>query len=121
MYFKKTVEDNNQECSVGSEEVDDVNTDECRCFCPNDDLCIFPFYYNGRLIDQCAYLEYEGYLVQGPIYRCPIRNITRKINGINSFLDRDLIQQVGDFKYPSTFKKYVYILSYYSSTILVCV
>ena len=103
MYFEKTDEDNNQECSVGSGDVDDINAEECRSF-PGEDLCIFPFYYNGELYENCAFLEYEGFLVQGPIYRCPTRNITRKINGINNFTQEDFIKQVCDLRNPSTLK-----------------
>ena len=94
MDFDEEIEDNNQECSVGSGDVDDVNADICRCDCPFEDPCIFPFYYEGQLYDQCAFLEYQEFLYQLPIYRCPIRNITRKIDGINSFLQSDFKKQV---------------------------
>ena len=94
MDFTETVDDKNQECSVGSGNVDDLNTDECRCSCSNEDHCIFPFYYNGKLYDGCAYLEYQDFLVQGPINQCPTKNITRKIDGINSFIQDDFIKQV---------------------------
>ena len=121
MEFTETVEDDNRECSVGSGNVEDITTaKECRCFCPDEDLCIFPFYYNGKLYDQCAYLENEGYLVQGPIYRCPTRNITRKIDGISSFTDKDFIKQVRDFRnYPKLEK--IDSTDLFRSTILVCV
>ena len=100
MDFTETVEDNNQECSVGSGNIDDYDAEICRS--PFEDECIFPFFYNGERFDNCAYLEYQDFLVQGPIYRCPTRNITRKINGINSFTGDDLIKQVCDLRNPST-------------------
>ena len=94
MDFTETVEDSNQECSVASGDVNDYNAETCRSSDPGEYECIFPFYYNGELYDKCSYLEYLDFLVQGPIYRCPTRNITRKINGINNFTETDFITQV---------------------------
>ena len=92
MDFTETVEDENQECTSGSGDINDFNAEDCRCNCPGERLCIFPFYWNGKLIEQCAFLEEEEFLF--PVFRCPIRNVTRKINGINSFIYADLIKQV---------------------------
>ena len=36
----------------------------------------------------CAILETSNFIV--PVWRCPVRNITRKINGINSFTSDDI-------------------------------
>ena len=36
----------------------------------------------------CAILETSNFIV--PVWRCPVRNITRKIDGINSFISEDL-------------------------------
>ena len=96
MDFSEKVEDKNDECSVGSG-IDDFNAEECRCLCLGNLLCIFPFYFNGKLYENCAFLEYQDFLVQGPIYRCPVRNITRKIDGINSFTQDDFIKQVTSY------------------------
>merc|ERR1712032_619814 len=92
MDFTKSVEDSNDECSSGSGDITDYNSDTCRCTCPGEDLCIFPFYWNGKLFDQCTFLEEEEFLF--PVFRCPTRNITRKITGINSFVYADLVKQV---------------------------
>ena len=92
MIFENKIEDENQECSEGNGDINDFDAGECRCNCPGEDLCIFPYYWNGKLIEQCALLEEEEF--RFPIFRCPIRNITRKINGINSFILSDFIKQV---------------------------
>jgi len=46
--------------------------------------CIFPFYYNGELQTECALQTIDSAIVV-PNFVCPVRNITTKINGINSF------------------------------------
>lgn len=45
--------------------------------------CIFPFYYKGKLYDECIVFEEEGFTF--PVYRCPIRNLTAQIAGINNY------------------------------------
>ena len=92
MDFDHKIEDENQECTTGNGDINDFNADECRRNSPGEELCIFPFYWNGNLIEQCAFLE-EGEF-PFPVFRCPFRNITRKINGINSFIFSDLRKQV---------------------------
>ena len=92
MDFTETVEDSNKECSTGSGDITDYNTETCRCKCPGEDLCIFPFYFNDKLYDGCTFLEEDEFLF--PVFRCPTRNITRKINGINSFYYKDFLKQV---------------------------
>ena len=50
--------------------------------------CIFPFYVDGRLInDTCYKFNADDFL--DPVSRCPILNITTKIDGINSFNSSD--------------------------------
>lgn len=51
-------------------------------------LCIFPFYYNGRLYKECVVITIFDWVY---LPRCPIRNFTTKINGINSFTEEDAI------------------------------
>ena len=92
MDFNEIVEDDNQECTTSSGNIKDYNVETCRCNCPGEDICIFPFYWNGKRFDQCTFLEEQEFLF--PVFRCPTRNITRKINGINSFTYADLIKQV---------------------------
>ena len=92
MVFDDKVEDENKECSEGNGDINDFDTGECRCNCFGEHLCIFPYYWNGKLIEECAFLEEEEFLF--PIFSCPIRNITRKINGVNSFMFSDLLKQV---------------------------
>ena len=86
------IEDVNQECSQGSGDINDFNVEECRSNYREENLCIFPFYWNGKFIDRCAFLEEEEFLF--PVFRCPIRNVTRKIDGINSFVFSDFLKQV---------------------------
>jgi len=55
--------------------------------------CIFPFYYNGVLYDKCIVFTEGGFTY--PAFRCPVKNIITKINGINSFtinIDRDVTE-----------------------------
>ena len=98
MEFTENIQDDKQECTTGSSgDITDYNTEECRCTCPGEDLCIFPFYWNDKLYDRCAFLEEQEFLF--PVFRCPTRNITRKFGntGINSFYYADIVQQVKYF------------------------
>ena len=45
--------------------------------------CIFPFHYNGKVYDKCVLYDEDGFVY--PVFRCPIRNITTKVNGVNSY------------------------------------
>jgi len=45
--------------------------------------CIFPFYYGGRKYDQCVLFDESEFVY--PVFRCPTRGITTKIDGINSY------------------------------------
>ena len=81
-----------QACSTGSGDVTDV-ADVSVCantpanieqdFFGTELPCIFPFYINGELYDTCRLLNRDDFIF--PVNICPIRNITTKINGINSF------------------------------------
>lgn len=92
MDFEESVNDEKRECSTGSGNVNDFNAEDCRCSCANEFPCIFPYLWNGKLVDKCAFLEEEEFLF--PVFRCPIRNITRKFEGINNFTYADLVKQV---------------------------
>ena len=92
MDFNENVDDENQECTQGTGDINDIDAETCRSNNFPADLCIFPFYWNGELFDQCTFLEVEEFLY--PVYQCPTRNITRKIDGINSFLEKDFSKQV---------------------------
>ena len=92
MDFTEIVEDDNQECTTGNGDINDYNVETCRCTCPGEDICIFPFYWNGKRFDQCTFLEEQEFLF--PVFQCPTRNITRKLNGISSFFYTDFIKQV---------------------------
>ena len=81
-----------EECSSGTGDMTDVATDDCRCSCPGESKCIFPFYWNGKLYEQCHMLEEDKFIL--PVFRCPTANTINKINGINSFTYSDLILQV---------------------------
>ena len=95
MEFSEAVEDTNLECTTGSGDINDFNTKDCRTEFPGERLCIFPYYWNGKLYDKCALFEEEEFLL--PVFQCPIRNITRKIAGINSFQYSDFVKQVCNF------------------------
>jgi len=79
-----------QGCTVGSGDPGD-GENTCRNTLSNEfDLreeaefkCIFPFYYNGKKYDECVLFEELGFVY--PVFRCPIRKITTKKNGIISF------------------------------------
>ena len=92
MHFTENVEDYRNECSKGTGDDTDFNAEQCRSNSDQESFCIFPFYWNGRLHDECVFLEEQEFLF--PVYRCPIRNITRKIDGVNSFIYSDLNAQV---------------------------
>ena len=92
MEFSESIEDQKKECSEGTGDVNDFNVDKCRSAKRNEDLCIFPFYWNEKLFEKCAFFEEEEFLF--PVFRCPVRNITRKIDGVNSFYYTDVLKQV---------------------------
>ena len=45
--------------------------------------CKLPFYYRDRLYHRCVLFEEDGFVY--PVYRCPTRSVTTKINGTNSY------------------------------------
>ena len=47
--------------------------------------CIFPFYYQGKRYDECILYRENDFVI--PIFRCPVRNVTSKREGINDYLD----------------------------------
>jgi len=57
-----------------------------------EEECIFPFYYDGRKYDKCVLFDESEFVY--PVFRCPTRNITTKIDGINSYPS---ISEVGLF------------------------
>ena len=85
-------EDYSLDCSQGTGNISDFNADVCKSANIGEEPCIFPFYWNEKLYDQFFFLEEDEFLF--PVFRCPVRNITRKIDGINSFYYKDIIQQV---------------------------
>ena len=50
--------------------------------------CIFPFYVDDTLYEECGLFGEPSFLV--PVWRCPVYNITRKKNGINHFLKEEI-------------------------------
>ena len=84
--------DHSLDCTQGTGNINDFNADLCRVATIGEEPCIFPFYWNGKLYEQCVFLEEMEFLF--PVFRCPVRNITRKIDGINSFFYRDIIREV---------------------------
>jgi hypothetical protein len=53
--------------------------------------CIFPFYYLGKLYNECVMFEQVGFVY--PVFRCPVWNITTKRDGINNYGGLNLLQQ----------------------------
>ena len=51
--------------------------------------CLFLFYLNGQKLETCFFFDEENFVF--PVFRCPIRNITTKINGINSYTSQDFL------------------------------
>ena len=50
--------------------------------------CIFPYYLDGKLVnDTCSKFNEDTFL--DPVSRCPIWNVTTKINGISSYNSSD--------------------------------
>ena len=50
--------------------------------------CIFPYYLDGKLVnDTCSKFNEDAFL--DPVSRCPIYNVTTKINGISSYNSSD--------------------------------
>ena len=49
--------------------------------------CIFPFYYDGIKYDECILFEEPGF--EYLVFKCPAWNITRKMDGINSYSSED--------------------------------
>ena len=97
MEFEENFEDHNLDCIQGTGNLSDFNADLCRVGTIGEEPCIFPFYWNGKLYEQCVFLEEEEF--NFPVFRCPVRNITRKIDGINSFFYRDILTQVFKLKF----------------------
>ena len=69
-----------------SQQVGNRMPGKCLSGCLGDQPCIFPFYYNGRLYKECILLEMADFVHR---VRCPTRNVTSKIDGINSFTSED--------------------------------
>ena len=78
-------------CSEGTGDNDDV-TDPICTSSPNNLLeavegielpCLFPYYFDGQLVTECTQFDLGG--LNSPTFVCPLRNITTKIDGINSF------------------------------------
>ena len=89
----------NQACDTSNGDINDV-ADVSVCanspanieqqFADTELPCIFPFYYNGELFDTCIQLNQDDFVF--PVNICPIRNITTKRNGINSFTSEFLYE-----------------------------
>jgi hypothetical protein len=77
-----------QSCRVGTGAKPTADT-VCRETISNlllsEHKCIFPFYYKEKLYDRCVLFEQIGLIY--PVFRCPVWNITTKIDGINSYPD----------------------------------
>ena len=79
--FGKTDEDINVRCTNTPSTVKEIRDGI-------EKPCIFPYYVDGKLInDTCIKFESDNFL--DPVSRCPIWDITTKINGINSYNSSD--------------------------------
>ena len=80
-----------EECYQGQGDKKDGEKEPCRnnpsnlkeSLQTNEVECIFPFYYNGRKYNECVLFDESDFVF--PVFRCPTRNITTKIDGVNSF------------------------------------
>ena len=68
-------EDGENTCRITPSNQIDVFTGEVEC--------IFPFYYNGKEYNKCVLFDESGFVF--PVFRCPTRESTVKINGISSY------------------------------------
>ena len=90
-------------CSIGSGDINDVTNPgnpnfnfTCRntpsnLLEANQEIelpCIFPYYFDGQLMEECIQFDQEGLFL--PLFRCPIRGMTTKLNGLNSYSSDDL-------------------------------
>ena len=107
MDYDSTSTDDDDECTTSIGNKNEIaNNGECRsAWIPADSLnaqgggnnggerlCKFPFYWNGKLYDQCIMLDEDDMIL--PVFRCPIRDSQNKINGINAWTYEDLESQV---------------------------
>jgi len=57
---------------------------------PNEDRCIFPFYYRGKKYTGCGLFGDSNFVV--PVWQCPTNNITTKYPGTDiSHFEADLL------------------------------
>ena len=85
------------ECEAGvGDRTDIAQAGQCRTSWQyeglGEELCQFPFYWNGKLHEQCIMLEEDDAIL--PVFRCPIRNTVNKINGINAWTYEDFDKQM---------------------------
>merc|ERR1719336_3189510 len=81
-----------EECEAGTGNKDDIaGAGQCRCAFSTEELCRFPFYFNGKYFDQCTMFEEDDFIL--PVFRCPVYDTVNKINGTNSYTYEDLVQQ----------------------------
>ena len=107
MEYDNTGLDTDDECTTSIGDKNEIaNAGECRtAWIPGrmlmadgtganggEVLCKFPFYWNGKLYDQCIMLEEDDMIL--PVFRCPILDSETKINGINAYTYEDLEEQV---------------------------
>ena len=76
MDFFEKVEDTNLECTQGNGNISDFNAEICRTIQDEESPCIFPFYWNGKLFENCAFLDEDNFPF--PVFRCPIRKVLIK-------------------------------------------
>ena len=81
-----------ESCTLSTGDPEDADNQICRESIgdPNAEerQCIFPFFYEGELKEECILQTADAEFII-PNFRCPTRNITTKINGINSYTFAD--------------------------------
>ena len=81
-------------CTLPTGDLEDGDKNTCResigDLTSEERECIFPFYYEGELKYECVLQTIDADFII-PNFRCPTRNITTKINGINSYTFKDTI------------------------------
>ena len=79
--------DTEDECVKESGNPNDGDNKTCNAI-HSPEECIFPFYYNGVRYDKCIVITIFNWI---HLPRCPVRNITTKINGISSYTDNSAV------------------------------
>jgi hypothetical protein len=74
------------QCVQAAGDPDDKDKSPCKT--DFNTTCIFPFFYNDQKYTECVLITIFDWVY---LPRCPVRDITTKKDGINSFTDADIL------------------------------